>query len=326
MTVEKFIPPFIEFVNKNFDSTNNKYVFISSEKYLFGLRPDHDGEFLYTPKDFKLLEKYMSESRKIILHGLWRDKVDDILVANPKLMSKCYWAMWGGDFYFPDSQSPHRHLVIKNLGFLVSANARDIAYVRQHYGATGKHINSLVYVGNIFIESPIAIKTSNDINIQVGNSAGETNQHEPILLKLSNMKNQNMKIFCPLSYGCHRNAKKVKDLGHRLFSDNFHSLDAYMDYAEYLSFLSKMDLCFFNAPRQQSFGNILCLLGMGKKVFINNKSNLLSYFADFGVTAYDIDEINLSPISKKERDQNMRLIRKHFTEENLRASLEPCFE
>jgi len=80
MTPEKFLSPFIDFVDKHFGRGQHKYVFITSEKYLFGLTPSHDVEFLHTDEDiFTTLAAYMQDARKIILHGLWRDKIDQLL-------------------------------------------------------------------------------------------------------------------------------------------------------------------------------------------------------------------------------------------------------
>ncbi len=36
MILDKFLPPFIDFVDECFGRNNHKYVFITSEKYLYG--------------------------------------------------------------------------------------------------------------------------------------------------------------------------------------------------------------------------------------------------------------------------------------------------
>lgn len=91
MILEKFLPPFINFVDKNFGRGEHEYVFITSEKYLFGLKLEHNFEFLHTDEDiFVTLLSYMREARKIILHGLWRDKVDELLVQETELLRRSY--------------------------------------------------------------------------------------------------------------------------------------------------------------------------------------------------------------------------------------------
>lgn len=84
MILDKFIPNFIEFVDKYFGRENHKYILITSEKYNFGLKKEHNVEFLHTDDDiFTTLVQYMKEAEKIVLHGLWREKVNLILKENP---------------------------------------------------------------------------------------------------------------------------------------------------------------------------------------------------------------------------------------------------
>ena len=86
MIMEKFLPPFIDFVDKYFDVNEHKFVFITSPKYKYGLCKSHSVEFLHTDADFVLLSEYFDLSDKIILHGLWRDKVNTLLCSNDKWM------------------------------------------------------------------------------------------------------------------------------------------------------------------------------------------------------------------------------------------------
>ncbi len=321
MTVEKFIPSFIEFITNNFCLDGHKFAFITSEKYLYGLEKKHNPEFLHTDEDFSLLNEYMDKSKKIVLHGLWRDKVDTLLVSRPALMDKCYWILWGADFYFPEKQTRNRHFVIQHIKHLVTANKRDVEYVRKEYAARGLHVNSICYLSNVFYDYPVEEHKSENINILVGNSAGETNGHSAIFNKLKLMDLMNVRIFSPLSYGNKEYASKIKKLGKEIFAGKFSALETYMPFEKYVTFLSTIDIAIFNAPRQQSFGNILYLLGLGKKVFINNKSNLIQYFSDFDIGVFDIEELNTRPLCESEKRRNMKNIRQHFTEVSLKRSL-----
>ena len=51
MILSNFLAPFIDFVDENFGRDNHHYVFITSEKYEYGLTPEHKVEFLYTDDD-----------------------------------------------------------------------------------------------------------------------------------------------------------------------------------------------------------------------------------------------------------------------------------
>ncbi|MCD8477783.1 MAG: hypothetical protein LRY68_07685 [Sulfurospirillum sp.] len=96
MILDKFLAPYIDFVDEHFGRAEHHYVFITSPKYLYGLTPEHKVEFLHTNDDiFMTLLAYMQEAEKIILHGLWREKVDMLLYFHPKLLKKMFLVYLG---------------------------------------------------------------------------------------------------------------------------------------------------------------------------------------------------------------------------------------
>ena len=321
MVLEKFMVPFIDFIRKNFYAGDHKFVFVTSEKYLFGLLPDHDVEFLYTENDILLLENYIFQSRKVILHGLWRDKVDGLLVKNKQLLNKCYWILWGGDFYFPENQRDARKSVIRGVGFLVTANAGDVEYVRQHYNAKGQHINCISYLSNVFYDVDVDVNKTKFINVLVGNSAAKNNNHIQVFESLAKVNNDRIKVFCPLSYGSQTNAQVVSRVGAEIFGDRFEPQIDFWPFDEYLQFLGTMDCAIFDAPRQQAFSNSLYLVGMGKKVFINEYSNIHPYFSGFGIHVFSSAHLDISPLDNEKKKQNMQLVRRHFGEQSLVKAL-----
>jgi dTDP-N-acetylfucosamine:lipid II N-acetylfucosaminyltransferase len=321
MILDKFMAPFIDFVKFHFNSQHHKFIFVTSEKYQYGLLPSHDVAFLHTDKDIEVLERYMLQSSKVILHGLWRDKVDALLTKNKDVLKKCYWIMWGGDFYFPNKQSEIRKTVIRNVGFLVTANSGDVKYVRQYYQAQGQHIDCISYLSNVFYDVSTQKKTTDFINVQVGNSAAENNKHKQVFETLAQLNTEKIKVYCPLSYGSSANADEVSRVGENIFGNRFIALRDFWHFDEYREFLFNMDYAIFDAERQQGFGNTLYLLGMGKKVFLNEKSNIHQYFSDLGIKVYDTANIELSPLDLDIKNQNMERVRQYFSEQNLLESL-----
>ncbi|WP_238567498.1 hypothetical protein, partial [Aeromonas lacus] len=67
---------FLDFIIKYFDVNQHRFVFITSPKYEYGIHPHYPVEFLYLDEEFITLSKYFDAADKIILHGLWRDKVN----------------------------------------------------------------------------------------------------------------------------------------------------------------------------------------------------------------------------------------------------------
>ena len=327
MILDKFLAPFIDFVDERFGRDEHHYVFITSEKYQYGLTPEHNVEFLYTDDDiFITLLEYMQMAKKIILHGLWRDKVDILLYFNQQLLTKCYWIMWGGDFYFPEKQTKIRHEVIKNVGNIVAYIYGEYELAQYWYGIKGRYINCLKYPSNLFKEHKVEIKAHTTITIQLGNSADPTNNHFEILQKLSQYKGENIKIFAPLSYGNKEYAEKVICYGKELFGQKFVSLTEFIPFEKYLEFLGEIDIAIFAHKRQQAMGNIITLLGLGKKVYIRSDISPWKFFKDIDVKVFDEADFQINTIDDQIKIKNIDKIRNYFSEENYYKQLQNLFE
>ena len=322
MVLEKFLASFIDFVDENFGRDGHHYVFITSEKYEYGLKPEHNVEFLYTDDDiFMTLLEYMKIAKKVILHGLWRDKVDLLLYSNQELLKKCYWIMWGGDFYFPENQTKVRHEIIQKMGYLITGTIGDYHLVKSLYKANGTHIKCFNYPSNLYKEYPLKQQTGGCMNIQLGNSATQTNNHKEIMQVLTAFKDENIKIYVPLSYGDELYAKEVVQQGNEIFGNKFFPITEFMPQDSYLEFLSNVDIAIFNHERQQAFGNIITLLGMGKKVYIHPRSTLNTLMKEYDLKSFSTEKIELSPMQKSDQVRNINSVQSNFSKNALRQNL-----
>ena len=317
MILDKFLAPFIEFVDENFGREEHHYVFITSEKYDYGLTPEHKVEFLHTDDDiFITLLKYMKMAKKIILHGLWRDKVDILLYFNKKLLKKCYWVMWGGDFYFPEKQTWFRNQIIKNIRNFITLNIYDFEYVKNKYFTFGTLWKCPFYPKNLFKEIS-TFKVNQKLKILVGNSATITNRHEEIFNLLTNLENKEFEIYCPLSYGDKIYANKIIQLGKLLFKNDFHHIDTLLTPQDYLDFLETIDLAIFNHNRQQGGGNIISLLGLGKTVYLNRENNMYDLFKNMNLIFYSIEDLSngiLKLIDQNAKFNNISIVHDNYSE------------
>ena len=317
MILDKFLAPFIDFVDENFGRDNHHYVFITSEKYEYGLTPEHKVEFLHTDNDiFITLLKYMKMAKKIILHGLWRDKVDILLYFNQELLKKCYWVMWGGDFYFPEKQTWFRNQIIKNIRNFITLNIYDFEYVKNKYFTFGTLWKCPFYPKNLFKEIS-TFKVNQKLKILVGNSATITNRHEEIFNLLTNLENKEFEIYCPLSYGDKIYANKIIQLGKLLFKNDFHHIDTLLTPQDYLDFLETIDLAIFNHNRQQGGGNIISLLGLGKTVYLNRENNMYDLFKNMNLIFYSIEDLSngiLKLIDQNAKFNNISIVHDNYSE------------
>ncbi len=139
ITLDKFIPPFIDFVGENFDIASHRFIIIGKKEYKDGLLQNHPIIWINKKTKFFELLRAMYKAEKIILHGLWNKQIIQLLFLQPWLLKKCYWVMWGGDFYFPERQEWTKKQVIQKMGNLVTYIKGDYELAQKWYGATGHY-------------------------------------------------------------------------------------------------------------------------------------------------------------------------------------------
>lgn len=328
MILDKFLASYIEFIDKNFGRENHHYVFITSEKYEYGLTPEHKVEFLHTDDDiFITLLKYMKMAKKIILHGLWRDKVDILFYFNQKLLKKCYWVMWGGDFYFPETKSKIRHKIIKNMGCYISATKYDIDYIKDKYQTKSDNIFFSQYYPSCISDfsKNYTRELNRSIKILIGNSATKTNRHKEIFEILKKYKDQNIEIIVPLNYGDQNYKDEIIKFGNNIFGYKFKSVTNFLNFEEYKDLLNKVDIAIFNNNRQQAGANIKLLIGYGKKVYVSKENSFYKELKFNNIKIFDIENFNLEKINPKIAKKNKKFALKYYSLKSLINSWKNIF-
>lgn len=325
MTLDKFNVPFIDFINNNFDKDLHEFIFLQKPIYKYGMTKEYD--VIWIDKKLKVieLEKKLYKSEKIIIHGLWDKPFLLLLFLQPWILKKCYHVMWGGDFYFPEKQIWIKKQVIKKIGHFVTYVRGDYESVQKWYGSKGKYHECFMYLSNIYKDYEIKINQNESINIQLGNSADPSNNHLEVLEELTKYKDENIKIFTPLSYGDQTHAKIVISKGKELFGDKFVPLTEFMPFEKYLEFLGEIDIAIFAHKRQQAMGNTITLLGLGKKVYMRNDINTWQFFKDISIKVFDVKNIEIDLIDEQIRKKNQEKIKEYFSRNNLRKQLERLF-
>ena len=327
---QKFIMPFIDFVNAHFNQNTQLFVIVGgpSESEYPIIRYDNvlvlDRAVLRywnILKYFKILNNILLKSDRIVLHSLYFPKIIQFLFLNQNFLKKCYWIMWGGDFYFPDKQGIIKKYIIKNIKYLVTYNTGDYELAKKWYKAKGKRIKCFNYPSNLYKEYNIKEKEHTTINVQLGNSADPLNNHLNVLEKLYKYKDENIKIYTPLSYGNQKYAKDVILKGKEYFGDKFIPLMEFMSFEKYLEFLSNIDIAIFAHKRQQAFGNTISLLGLGKKVYLSKLSNINGLMKSLNIKVYNTDTINLSLINERIKRKNIQNVKNNFSKQKLITSL-----
>ncbi|MEJ5283463.1 MAG: TDP-N-acetylfucosamine:lipid II N-acetylfucosaminyltransferase [Brevinematales bacterium] len=338
MILDKFIPPFIDFIEENFDEKDHIFILFSVKENKYGLKESSRIVWVYPDRNLIFFMRWLKfaqklifvnfllyKSKKIIFHGLWDFYSIFLMLLQPWLFKKCYWVMWGGDFYFPEEQPWWRRASIRKIKHFVTYIPGDFKYLRVYYKIReNTYYECLMYLSNVYnvIETESNVYNDNDykgeeIYLLVGNSATETNNHFFIFDKLLSFRDACIKIYVPLSYGDMGYAQKVIQKGKDLFGEKFVPITKFLTFEEYIEFLKEIDIAIFAHNRQQAMGNIITLLGMGKKVYMNKYSTSFQFFSGIGVKVFDVNALNIEKLDFKEANNNSKIIKKYFSYDKL---------
>lgn len=328
MIYEKFMFPFINFVKDNFDLNNHLFLFSQGIPNIS--IPTELKSSIKCSENIEEIKKYIDKFPKIIIHGLWDSKIIDIFFSNPQYLKKSFWVMWGGDFYFPEKQHIKKKRVIKKMGNLITDIVGDYILAKKWYKTKGKLYRSFMYPSNLYKDLKSSERRENSyIKILVGNSSNPTNNHIETLEKLKKFRDENIKVYVPLSYGGGSIGyiNTVIQYGKSIFGSNFVPLTSFMPLNQYIEFLSSIDIGVFNVNRQQAVGNIISLLGFGKKVYIRDDTTMWNYFnKELNIKVFNFKEgISLEQLSGEESNTNIKKIQSYFSKENLKSQLEEIF-
>lgn len=344
--LDKFIPPFVDFVNDEFESAEHFFYFYGdSSKYPVQQRHN------VVVSDVKLgcltralhhvrLIPLLLKAKKVVIHGLFNQDTVKTLALVPWVLKKCYWVIWGGDLY--SFQKPKldfknrihektKTFVIERVGYLVTYIPRDVELAREWYGAKGEYRECLMYLSNVVdyrIAENIQFKdpSTTPINILVGNSADPSNNHFEVLDKLTKFKNEDIQVFVPLSYGNPEHAKTVIEYGSSLFGNKFKAITKFMHIDEYRRFLRTIDIAIFNHKRQQGMGNTITLLSLGKAVFMQPEVSQNQLFRKMDIKIFSVEQITLDRLSPENASQNIATLVDKFSFDILKKQWSKIFE
>ncbi|MGZ5191244.1 MAG: TDP-N-acetylfucosamine:lipid II N-acetylfucosaminyltransferase, partial [Flavisolibacter sp.] len=211
-------------------------------------------------------------------------------------------------------------------------NTAEVELTRKLYKASHlKHL-PLNYNQNVDLANSIDFKLTDNhqvLNIQLGNSATEANNHVDCLQVIRKFKNENIKLIIPLAYGRDTYAKFVKENANELFVDKVVIHERFISREEYVRNLNEVDIGIMYHNRSQAFGNCVTLLSLGKKLFLKSNNPLFTLFNKVGIKVFDANLIRrmdfkefAEPLSEGEKQINISLTLKYFSNERRLEYLE----
>lgn len=338
MILSKTTIDFIKFLEKNIGLEEHEFIFWKGENphqielentTKITILENKKDLFMFYLKLFKL-KKY----KRIFLHGWYFPRFTIPLFLNSYLLKKIYWIIWGEDLYSYTKRK--KNIVLKKIEGYIKGHIKGyITPIKGDYELAKKFFNvkerfyySFVYPSNLYKKIELKKEEKKELYIQVGNSGEESNNHFEILEKLLEFKDQNIKLFCILSYGGSEEYKKsVIKKGYELFPEKFYPVTNFMKFDEYIQFLSVLDIAIFAHNQQQAFGNIISLLSMRKTVYIKEIVTTFKTLEKMGIKVKSFEKlIKLEKIDENILEMNRKIIEENFSEEKLKEQWKNIFE
>lgn len=211
---------------------------------------------------------------------------------------------------------------IKRANYCAILYKEEHDFIRKSTGVKNNYLKFSYYPIELMVGNTDARITGN--NILVGNSASETNNHLEAILRLKQLQIKGQNIIVPLSYGNQFYGKKIIEKGKKIFGDNFIPLIDFMPLHDYNEYLEQCGIVVMNHYRQQAVGNVLAMLWMGAKVFLDEKNTLYHYLRRLGIYIFSIskDLIPENPnclelLTPEQQDQNRKILKNEINEEAL---------
>lgn len=300
---DKFTNGYINFMNQNINYAENYYIYLKNDKFKiddnFNIISLNDEKDLFIKENRKLLDN----AEIIVISGVfWIQK--HVLKFSKEIFKKMYLHFWGGDFYgYRGIKLISKRQVDKQkMKLLIKRSAGIINLIEGDYKELCKIFpnNKKHFVAPVPRDpkekidySEYISKNRDSINIVVGNSATEENCQLEIFNMLEHLKNEDIHIYCPLSYGDADYGKLVIHEGKRIFGEKFTGITEFMKYEEYIKFLSKCSIGIYNNNRQQAMGNINTLLQMGKKIYIRDNTSMYNDYIKNDIIIYPIKDLDM---------------------------------
>lgn len=319
---------FIRMVNEGMDATHHVFLIVANRNQEFSTISEVTlklpGVIRIDIEDhLNQLIEYLSRGSAIYIHFLF-DYICE-LICKLDLKANLNWVVWGADLYnyvdykLYDQQTSaylsrigltssnqidkktlsyyYRKSAVRRISRVLTLFDGDFDILKRNFMTKAKRYdfsypNFVDFVHLTPIYSKRVIDYQHQTTILLGNSANPSNQHIELIDMIAPYKDENIKVIMPLSYGGFQPyIDGIVKLGKETFGDKFTPILNLLDLKQYADLLADVDIALFNNLRQQAVGNIIALLYMGKKVFINPAAITFDYFKKLGVNIHDIHSI-----------------------------------
>ncbi|HNS20236.1 MAG TPA: TDP-N-acetylfucosamine:lipid II N-acetylfucosaminyltransferase [Sedimentisphaerales bacterium] len=294
--------------------------------------------FLRSPQDLASIVGAMDRRDSLVLHSILHGRLWDFLFRRPRLCRQAAWVAWGGDFHYDGFLRPRglrqrlrrwkRGVVARRLRAICTLVPGDYDLIAASLGCAGNYFRVSYSLHSLLQQKTPSqwfdpASAERPLRVLVGNSAAPTNRHVPVLEALAPHRQENMEIWCPLSYaeGDPAYATQVVERGREVLGDRFKPMMELMPKEQYAAFLDSIDILVFNHSRQQGLFNLNYMLFQGKKVFLRPETTTYAMLKELGIEVGDTDSIatlsfrEFASMEPSARQRNIELAQQHLSME-----------
>ena len=160
--------------------------------------------------------------------------------------------------------------------------------------------------------------SQNSGNILLGNSASTTNNHLDAIDLLKQINTGERKIIAPLTYGNGQYTNKIIKYGKKNLQGVFYPLTTYIPQEEYNKIIQTCSIMIMNHLRQEGLGNIIIMLEMGSKIFLQKANPIYIFLKKAGTHVFEISSLLenqkaiFAPLSASQIKKNKEIARKYW--------------
>ncbi len=287
MVNNKFNKPFVDFLNKNFNS--HEHIVLCKRCFDFPF-PEGDNVIEVEENFYDYVDFRASHFEKIICHSLFDEELVDYFYENQDVLKeKAYWQIWGGDLYNAKRDEKNDFVRTNFKGYVT---AYDEEYAKNKYGMQGKFFRANYFAPinkEMVDEAKKSLIERPNLNIQINNSADYSTFE--MLEVLSKYKKENVEICTIVSYGEMQHSKAIYAKGKEIFDNKFYAYVAYLPPELYAKHLANQHILIMNQDRQQGIGNVSLAITFGLKVFIKKDISVSKRLKANNIAIYDTESI-----------------------------------
>lgn len=336
---EKFIVPLVEILKKisnlqehlfvidivNGSNWNDRYnlwefylELAKSYHNVYVLDDEYRGSGMDISKQLESVKDKFAQCKKIVLHsGVLNSEFGMFFEKHVEWLSqKAVWIPWGAEANYTD-ECKYKQNVLQNVASVVLPKQKVISQgLMDNYSIKNEQwiSTSIHYAPEIFMEDKNTKKNEvgrGTVKILLGTYATSLLLHEKALSYLEKFMNEDIVIYCPMSYGDMEYKKKIMECGSRLFGKKFISIEEYLSTNELNHLLNEIDIAIMPIVSRCSATVMRMLLKKNKKIYVIDKERVWADFVQQGFWFEDFESLKQEKYEQfsynrnKEKNQNI---------------------